>query len=270
LREALGQRPHAWLALVPLVAAALLLMSTLLLAELVLLRGFALVLLLVSVGQLVVGLIGSSQVYSSWTARAPAGASFAVGNDLKLVPVGLVAAGLALRGSTREQLFLRIGDLRARAGLPFTKRTIPWWRLALITILLAYGYTFVHVTATRGANPSALTGLVGLAPVILVGAAVNAFCEEFLFRNSLIAQVAPVTGKLGALWLTGLRFGIGHWYGNPSGPLGVAGATLLGFLLGKSMLDTRGSGWAWIIHLIGDVMIFALVATAAPAVGQPG
>jgi membrane protease YdiL (CAAX protease family) len=112
--------------------------------------------------------------------------------------------------------------------------------------------------------------LVGLAPVILVGAAVNAFCEEFLFRNSLIAQVAPVTGKLGALWLTGLRFGIGHWYGNPSGPLGVAGATLLGFLLGKSMLDTRGSGWAWIIHLIGDVMIFALVATAAPAVGQPG
>ncbi len=233
------------------------------------LRLFALVLSLMALGRLLTAFLGRSAGYRDWAAGAPAALSFAVANDLKLLPVAIVAAGLFLAGMSRGQLFLRVGDLRARAGLPFTERRVPWPRLAFLIMVVAYGYVFVHVTVTRGAHPGALATILAWAPVILAGSAINAFSEEFLFRNSLLSPLVPVLGRHGALWLTSLRFGIGHFYGNPSGPLGVAGAGLLGFLLGKSMFDTRGSGWAWIIHFVGDVLIFALIATTAPALWTP-
>ena len=31
---------------------------------------------------------------------------------------------------------------------------------------------------------------------------------------------------------------------------------ILAFLLGKSMLETRGMGWAWFMHFVPDVFIF--------------
>ncbi len=36
--------------------------------------------------------------------------------------------------------------------------------------------------------------------------------------------------------------------------LGVAGATILGFLLARSMIETGGSGWAWMIRGATDVL----------------
>jgi len=35
---------------------------------------------------------------------------------------------------------------------------------------------------------------------------------------------------------------------------------LLGLLLGKAMLDTRGMGWPWIIHVVLDTIIYFFVA----------
>jgi membrane protease YdiL (CAAX protease family) len=90
-----------------------------------------------------------------------------------------------------------------------------------------------------------------------------------LFRNSLIAPLVPAIGRSQALWLTSLRFGIGHFYGNPSGLIGAVGATLFGFLLGRSMIETGGSGWAWIIHFAEDIVIFALIALTPPALWLP-
>jgi hypothetical protein len=34
----------------------------------------------------------------------------------------------------------------------------------------------------------------------------------------------------------------------------------LAFLLGKSMLETRGLAWPWFIHFVPDVVIFASYA----------
>ena len=40
----------------------------------------------------------------------------------------------------------------------------------------------------------------------------------------------------------------------------VVMAGLLGWLLGKAMLETRGFFWAWFIHFLQDVLIFSFMA----------
>ncbi len=51
-------------------------------------------------------------------------------------------------------------------------------------------------------------------------------------------------------------FGFAHYYGMPNGIVGVLMAGVLGWLLGKSMLETRGLFWAWFIHFCQDILIF--------------
>ena len=47
----------------------------------------------------------------------------------------------------------------------------------------------------------------------------------------------------------------------PGGPFGVVLAGFLGWLLAKSMIETRGFVWAFLIHFIGDILIFSGMAT---------
>jgi hypothetical protein len=58
-------------------------------------------------------------------------------------------------------------------------------------------------------------------------------------------------------------FGIGHFYGIPYGVIGVLMAGFLGWWLGKSMLETRGLWWAWFIHFVQDVWIFAFAVVGS-------
>jgi len=64
-------------------------------------------------------------------------------------------------------------------------------------------------------------------------------------------------------------FGIGHFYGVPTGIIGVFMAFVFAWLMGKSMLETRGFFWAWFIHFAQDVIIFFFFAMGAvPASGM--
>jgi membrane protease YdiL (CAAX protease family) len=96
-----------------------------------------------------------------------------------------------------------------------------------------------------------------------VFAVFNAAQEEFRFRAVLLGRLIPVVGASQALWITSTLFGLGHWFGHPSGPTGVVMAGFAGFLWGKSMLDTRGFAWAWIIHGFQDLVIFTLLLMAS-------
>lgn len=58
-------------------------------------------------------------------------------------------------------------------------------------------------------------------------------------------------------------FGLGHYYGYPSGVLGVLLSSFLGWFLGKSLLETKGFFWAWLIHFVPDVFIFIFLAILA-------
>jgi hypothetical protein len=62
-------------------------------------------------------------------------------------------------------------------------------------------------------------------------------------------------------------FGIGHDCGVPYGVAGVLMATFLGWLLGKSMVETKGFFWAWFIHFVQDVLFFAFMAVGSATAG---
>jgi membrane protease YdiL (CAAX protease family) len=269
--EALHQRGSAVPFLVGAAASGLLLLGSYLAPSLRGLRMFAAVLVAQAAGFAAISLTGGLAAYRAWALTVPAALSFGVANSAKLVPVALAAALLAASGRTRGELYLRIGDLRAQAEipLPVTTRTTTWPRLGIIVIVLVGAYLLVHLAVARHPSSAAVATLLAYAPVVVVAAAVNTFCEEFLFRNSLIPPLLPALGKPQTLWLTSLRFGIGHYYGNPSGLLGVAGATIFGFVLARSMIETGGSGWAWMIHFAEDIVIFALIALTPPALWSP-
>ncbi len=270
-REALHQGGVALPQLVGAAAAGLLLLGSYLAPLLRRLRLFSAVLLVQTAGFAAVELVAGLPAYRSWALGVPAAVSFGVANSAKLVPVALAAVLLAAARRTRDELYLRIGNLRAPAEipLPVTTRRTTWPRLGVVVIVLVGVYLVFHVAVTRHPSSAAVATLLEYSPVVVAAAAVNTFCEEFLFRNSLIAPLVPAVGRPQALWLTSLRFGIGHFYGNPSGLIGVVGATLFGFVLGRSMIETGGSGWAWMIHFAEDIVIFALIALTAPALWTP-
>jgi hypothetical protein len=67
-------------------------------------------------------------------------------------------------------------------------------------------------------------------------------------------------GERQALLITTAFFGLGHFYGIPNGVLDVALSGFLGWFLGKSILETRGFFWGWLIHFLQDVIIFTFLA----------
>jgi hypothetical protein len=74
-----------------------------------------------------------------------------------------------------------------------------------------------------------------------------------------LAALPTRLGKRQVLLLTAACFGLEHYYGNPPGASGVLLAAFLGYVLGKSMLETGGSRWAWLIHWLQDVIIFSFL-----------
>ena len=48
-----------------------------------------------------------------------------------------------------------------------------------------------------------------------------------------------------------------HYWGNPGGVVGMVVAAFLGWFLTKSILETKGIFWAWLIHFLQDVIIIS-------------
>jgi membrane protease YdiL (CAAX protease family) len=96
-----------------------------------------------------------------------------------------------------------------------------------------------------------------LLPAVLLFAAINAFTEEVYFRAGPLATLTEIIGKGQTLLLVAVFFGLAHWlYGSPPGLVGALMTGFLAWLLGKSMLETRGIAWPWLIHFLPDVVIF--------------
>ena len=65
------------------------------------------------------------------------------------------------------------------------------------------------------------------------------------------------------IWIAAMFFGIPHYYGVPSGLIGVAMSSLLGWFMCRSMYETKGFVSAWIIHFMQDVVIFSAILILA-------
>jgi membrane protease YdiL (CAAX protease family) len=106
-----------------------------------------------------------------------------------------------------------------------------------------------------------------LLPFVLILAAMNSFSEELNYRAAFLAPLFPNLGKIHSILLTATFFGLAHFYGVPYGVVGVVMSFVLGYLLSKSMVETRGFFWAWFIHFWQDVAIFSFMAIGSIIAG---
>jgi membrane protease YdiL (CAAX protease family) len=265
--ELTGTIPN-WLVWAKPAAVAALIGTTLVWKQVRPLRNFFLILLALYGAEQLPVVLETTTSWRAWFGGTDA--SFArsmAGTQLGrlLVSLAMIVALLVL-GYRRADFFLTKGQLDAPIEpvrwLGFPKPE-PWTRfgamwsgfiaLGLLAFLLAFGH------------PSWATFVVAapLLPAVALFAAMNAFSEEMTYRAPLLAGLEPVLGARQAVSIAALFFGIGHYFGVPYGIIGVAMASFLGWLLGKAMVETRGFFWAWSIHFVQDILIFAFMAAGS-------
>lgn len=174
---------------------------------------------------------------------------------------------LRILGYRRRDFFLALGDLRAPIRparlLGFSGRD-PWWRFGLIwSVGIATALAVAFALSTPTAVDS--SGLIPMVPSVLSYAALNSFNEEMTYRAPLLATLEPAVGSTQAVWLTAFFFGVAHYFGTPGGATGAVLSIFMGWILGKAMVETRGLFWAWWIHFLSDLVIFAFVAAGLAA-----
>jgi hypothetical protein len=127
------------------------------------------------------------------------------------------------------------------------------WIFAGVAALAVFVPTILAIAPSGAAFLRALP----LFPAAVLFAAVNAFTEEAYFRCSLLSTLCDVIGRTHTLLLILVFFGLSHWlYGSPSGIVGFAMTGFLSWIMARSMLETKGLLWPWIIHFAPDVVIF--------------
>lgn len=198
---------------------------------------------------------------AGWTDRTPKYRWVIIVSSLILIPTLVM---LATARALSLDLPLRRGDMSAPGLIPGTRRTASWKWLGLTTAtaFLVGGAVWVWNTAQSSTSEVAL--VMSWLPAALLFAAVNPGQEEIRFRVVPLATLAPAVGDESAIWMTSAIFGLAHWSeATPSGPIGFIFHGLVGALLAKSILETRGIAWAWIIHAAGNFVLFiALVLDA--------
>jgi hypothetical protein len=175
----------------------------------------------------------------------------------------LMVGGMLLLGKRPATAFLVPGNLKAPAA-PIRwlgiKASEPWNSLGLwMAFFISLGTLAFLVIAGRPPLDIVVRALPFL-PMVLVCAALNAITEEVSYKASFLSVMEAPFGRSQALMMVAVYFGLGHFYGIPYGVVGVILAGFMGWLLARSMVETRGVFWAWFIHFWQDVWIFSFLA----------
>ena len=258
----LQAHPPAWLPLANLAASAVLLALGYAFPSLRPIRGYLLSVTLLVLGYVILLQLESMDAWRARFSNAPAWQFVFADALLELIPCGLLALSLVRSGLMRRDLFLTRGSMRAPFAMPFGIASASWAWLGPFLALFLAAPLLLQLMFTVKPDFHLLQRAVRGLPLALAFSVLNAAQEEFRFRAVLLGRLVPAVGASQALWITSILFGLGHWFGHPSGPTGVAMAAFAGFIWGKSMLDTRGFAWAWIIHGFEDLVIFSLLLMA--------
>jgi hypothetical protein len=229
------------------------------------LRPYFVVFLVLYGAEELMGRLGRTPLWQGWFGGV--GVSFPVGmlgNQLRRLLVALVMiVALFLLKRRRREFFLATGKIDAVAkpvkwlGMD---RPVSWARFGWILAGCISLGTLVFLVIAGRPSLRLVGAALPLLPAVLLLATMNAFSEELNYRASLLATLEPVVGGQQSLLLTAVVFGLAHFYGVPYGVIGVIMSGFLGWILGKSMLETRGMFWAWFIHFCQDVLIFSFMA----------
>jgi hypothetical protein len=182
-----------------------------------------------------------------------------------VVTLGVIAVLFAVHRD-RHAFYLAKGDTSAPAGPIGWMGVRPGDRWNAVgrnlTIAISLG-TLAFLALSGQPSVDLVVRALPLLPAVVLAAALNAFNEEVTYKASLLSVLVGPMGPRQALWMVAAYFGLAHFYGIPYGLIGVALASFLGWILAKSMLETRGLAWAWFIHFVQDVLIFSFLALGA-------
>jgi membrane protease YdiL (CAAX protease family) len=178
--------------------------------------------------------------------------------SMQLILTALVLAFVYLLNPENFGMFFRVGDVHAHiskiAWLGITGNET-WLQIATtlgLWITLATGvFMFFQLKKVNADYRYLLFSLLWAIPFSIA----NAFSEEAIFR---IGIVSPLYGSFSVpiiILISGALFGIPHYFGTPSGIIGVLMAGFLGWLLAMSVVETQGIFLAWAIHFVQDVVI---------------
>lgn len=177
-----------------------------------------------------------------------------------------VLAALRLLNPANFEAFLRIGNIAAPAaktGWLLIPAGTSWLVLggALLCFITFGTSTFIYFQFRKSAG--GFGALLRFLPWILLISSANAFSEEVVYR---LGVVVPLSGDIDTayvLLISAVAFGAPHLRGMPNGIIGALMAGLLGWLLAKSVVETHGMFWAWLIHSVQDIVIFSAFIMAA-------
>jgi len=273
-REFGGAEPY-WLPWVNAIGLIGLFSLTIIRANLKPLRSFVLILLILFFFGFgggwqfgVIPFVRSSTLWISWESQLPRSLSAIATHLLRFSPALVVLSFLLLKGRKRQDFFLAKGKIDAPvepSRLLGMKKAEPWTRIGTIFAVVFASVTFLYLMLSSTPSVDTFIMALPLIPAALLIAVINAFNEEFTLRAAPISELLSALGKKQALMITTAFFGLGHFYGVPAGLLGVLLSSFLGWFLGKSMLETKGFFWAWLIHFLPDAFIFTFFAIAALA-----
>jgi len=265
LQEIFGQTVSAdQQAVMSLSVILVALLATLIWGMLRPLRPFlALFMVLVGSQWLVYTRIDELSKYPTWLHHPSFNVSMLAEQSLNLMVMLLMIGALLLMGKKPKDFYLAKGDIAAPVE-PIrwlgVKEGDRWNKFGIwLSVFISLGTLTFLVIGGRPPLDIVIRALPFL-PAILLAAALNAFTEEITYKASFLSVLEEPVGPRQALYMVAVYFGIGHFYGVPYGVIGVLLAAFMGWLLAKSMQETRGLFWAWFIHFLQDVWIFAFLA----------
>lgn len=184
--------------------------------------------------------------------------------QLSALLVAALAALVTFAFAGRTLLgYLNLGRSGAMATLTGRPGGGRWetdaWPIALLMVAVMGTAAFVQV------RPGGFDFHWLYVLLVIPLAASNALVEEVVFRLSYVSAGARLTRtRWYGLVMGSVVFGVVHYWGiAPNGLAGAVASAFLGYVLAKSIQETRGFFWAFTIHLLLDVAILLLVLNSA-------
>lgn len=166
-----------------------------------------------------------------------------------VLPISFIALGLMrLYNKESFKAFFRFNI--------FTKNKNYNSNGAIIAIAFTLGTALLMSFSVLSENGTVNRSFLGLLPLVLTFSASNAWSEEIFSRFVIVAGLYEKLKPEFICWISAAIFGLPHFFGTPSGFFGVIMSGLLGWLLAKSVIETKSLGWALLIHFLQDLIIF--------------
>jgi len=225
---------------------------------------FLMLLVLVPASQWLFAWLPTLSIWKQWFGQAEWIGGTAVIQLIKTGVAFLMMGILLIMGRRRRDFFLTKGYVSAPAeNIPWLgiKGRTSWSRVGPIIAVSAFVPVLAVLWLSNPPSSALLVKAVPYLPVTILFAAMNGFSEEMSFRAPVLNALQDRVSRQHALMLTAVYFGLAHYGGGvSSGIIWVVFAGFLGWLMGRSMLETKGAFWAWFIHFVEDVPIYFFMA----------